>query len=154
MNERRKNEYIEIARLQNEALVLHLKTYFNNVKPFEKEYGKDICDFVATEIITLYKSFGTSSINYLTVMNSQYSKYTDWCLNEHLVKDNQNHFREIDQDTLASCLNKIRMKAMVVSEEDCTVILMRFKMFLINSYVWLYLKVYAERMPAKYLICV
>lgn len=118
MNERRKNEYIEIARFQNEALVLHLKTYFNNVKPFEKEYGKDVCDFVATEIITLYKSFGTSSINYLTVMNSQYSKYTDWCLNEHLVKDNQNHFREIDQDTLASCLNKIRIKAMVVSEEE------------------------------------
>lgn len=85
----------------------YLECQFNKVHKMEEELDKDLSNFTAYEIMEYYKMLNTSSLDTLFVMNSQFSMYTQWCLQKSLVKDNQNHFLEITMDILKCCLNKI-----------------------------------------------
>ena len=84
----------------------YLECQFNKTCKFEEELNKDLSNFTVYEIVEYYKMLNISSFDTLFVMNSQFSMYTQWCLQQNLVKDNQNHFLEITMDILKGCLNK------------------------------------------------
>lgn len=49
---------------------------------------------------------------------SQFAGYTDWCISERLVPDNQDHYRAITIDQLAQSVNKIASKNLYLTKED------------------------------------
>lgn len=117
-NEELKNRYI---KEKSESVTLpsnYLECQFNKVEKTEKEFNKDVCNFTAYEIIEYYKTLNISTFESLSVMNSHFSMYTQWCLQNNIVKDNQNHFLEIDLEQIKKCLNKIIFKRKIVSREQ------------------------------------
>lgn len=116
-NEDIKNRFIEE---KNKTTILPdkvLERLFDKTEKFENEYSKDICNFTVFEIREFYKSLCVSSEASLTMTNSYLTMYTMWCLNENLVKDNQNHFAEFGLEEILNCLNKVKEKAKIVSRE-------------------------------------
>ena len=116
-NEERKRRFIDERRDEVVLPQDYLNVQFNKTKKMENELNKDICDFTAYEIREYYKMLNVSSIQSLTVMNSQFSIYTNWCLNQSLVKDNQNHILEITYDMLNNCINKVLFDMKIVTKE-------------------------------------
>lgn len=88
---------------------------FNKAQTFETSEGKDLCNFTKHEILNMYKTFNTSSLNFLTVINSHFSLYTQWCLYQNLVDDCQNHFAEIQRDNLTLCINMLGIKKATIT---------------------------------------
>lgn len=120
-NQELKNRYIreknKTATLPNNYLVCQ----FNKVGKFEKELGKDVHDFTVYEIIEYYKILNASSLEVLACLNSQFSQYTQWCLQESLVVDNQNHYLELNLEQMRGCLNKVLTDKKIVSREQVLV---------------------------------
>lgn len=117
-NQELKERYIQE---KSETVTLpsnYLECQFNKVEKTEIELGKDVCEFTAYEIIEYYKTLNISSLESLAVMNSHFSMYTQWCLQSNIVRDNQNHFLEIDLEQIKKCINKIVFKKKIVSREQ------------------------------------
>ena len=95
----------------------YLECQFNKSFKLENELDKDISNFTVYEIIEYYKMLNSSSLDTLFVMNSQFSMYTQWCLQKSLVKDNQNHFLEMTLEHLKNCLNKALVNMKIVTRE-------------------------------------
>ena len=116
-NEKIKNRYI--AEKETEVILPnnYLIIQFNRVSEMEEELNKDVSNFTTYEIIEYYKISGFSSLESLQVLNSQFNMYTQWCLQENLVKDNQNHFLEISKDTLNSCVNKAIFDKKIINRD-------------------------------------
>lgn len=95
----------------------YLECQFNKSFKLENELDKDISNFTVYEIIEYYKMLNSSSFDTLFVMNSQFSMYTQWCLQKSLVKDNQNHFLEMTLEHLKNCLNKALVNMKIVTRE-------------------------------------
>lgn len=95
----------------------YLTKQFSKSESFEKLMGKDLCNFTKHEILNMYKTFNTSSLESLTVVNSHFSLYTQWCLYQNLVDDCQNHFAEIQKDNLMSCVNILGIKKSIITRE-------------------------------------
>lgn len=117
-NEELKKTYIK----KNEYINLNLETVmtklFDELEPIEIELNKDASNFTIFEILSFYKSLCTASLERLLVMNSQMSKYTSYCLGNSLVKDNQNHYEEIDNEILLQCVNLAKAKDQIISREE------------------------------------
>ena len=116
-NEEVKKRYI----VEKESTTLtpkdFLSRYFEKVQEFEMRFNKDVSCFTMYEIVDFYKTLNTASINSLTVLNSHFSLYTDWCLKQNMVPDCQNHFSEITHDILLTCINTMAMKKSIVTRE-------------------------------------
>ena len=95
----------------------YLECQFNKSFKLENELDKDISNFTVYEIIEYYKMLNSSSLDTLVVMNSQFSMYTQWCLQKSLVRDNQNHFLEMTIEQLKECLNKMLVNLKFVTRE-------------------------------------
>ena len=95
----------------------YLTRQFNKTEEFEVRLDKDLNSFTIYEIIDLYKTLNFVSIESLTVLNSHFVLYTDWCLRHNIVPDCQNHFMEITPDTLHNCVNTIALKKSIVTRE-------------------------------------
>ena len=96
----------------------YLECQFNKVGKFENELNKDVHDFTIYEIIEYYKTLNVSSLEVLAVLNSHLSLYTQWCLQQSIVVDNQNHFLEISLDQLKGCLNKVLIDKKIVNRQQ------------------------------------
>ena len=117
-NEERKKLFLSI---REKGLIVeegYLSFFFKRIEPYEERLNKDLCDFSTREIIDSYKMMNISSIGALKVLNSQYSIYTEWCLKENLVKDNQNHFAELNLSLLEQCINKFAFQQKVLTREQ------------------------------------
>lgn len=116
-NENIKNRYIE--NKESEVIVPkgYLQNCFKKSEPFEEELGKDISNFTAYEINNFFKTLNISSYESLLVLCNSFQQYTQWCLQQNLVKDSQNHFLEFDKDDLIACLNKIAMQNKIIPKE-------------------------------------
>lgn len=117
-NKELKERYI---REKNEAATLpnnYLICQFGKVAKFEEELGKDVHDFTVYEIVEYYKILNVSSLEILACLNSQFSQYTQWCLQESLVVDNQNHFIELSLEQMKGCLNKVLINKKIVDREQ------------------------------------
>ena len=70
----------------------YLQIQFDKVEKMEVELNKDLCNFTVYDIREYYKMLNIASIESLTNMNSQFSIYTNWCMQQNLVNDNKNNF--------------------------------------------------------------
>lgn len=116
------NEEIKLRFIseRNREVILpenYLERQFRKISDMERELNKDLSNFTFYEIIEYYKLLNIPSLDSLSVMNSQFSLYTQWCLQENLVKDNQNHFLEITMETMKSCINKALFNMKIVSKD-------------------------------------
>lgn len=95
----------------------YLYVQFNKVAEMEFELNKDASNWTAYEILEFYKLLNTSVHESLVVLNSVLSQYTQFCLENNLVKDNQNHYLECTNDILLGCINKVVFNKKVVDRE-------------------------------------
>lgn len=91
---------------------------FRITSDLEEMYGKDICNFTTPEILDVYRYFCTTSVTFLNHTNTYLSYYGQWCLQESLTHDGQNHFLEITMQTLSNCINKTGVSASIVTEKE------------------------------------
>ncbi|MDO4975508.1 MAG: hypothetical protein Q4E61_04260, partial [Alphaproteobacteria bacterium] len=103
-NEQIKQRYLdEIIQEQTNAPLI--KGYFIETEKMEMQFGKDLYDFTPKEIIQYYKYVSTSSIQFLVLLNSIFSRYTSWAIANNMVKTSQNYYETITRDVLLSCIN-------------------------------------------------
>jgi len=117
-NEELKQRYIREKRETTIIGLNFLERQFINVAGYEEELGKDLSNFTTPEIIEYYKILGSRSLESLIVINSQYSMYTQWCLQQNLVLDSQNHFLEMNNDILLQCLNQTIIDKSIVTRKE------------------------------------
>lgn len=117
-NHELKEQYISSSESRNLTIRVFLEKKFEQTEKFEKIYGTDICNFHIDQILEFYKSLCTTCYNSIAVLNSQLGLYTDWCLNNQLVTDHQNHFLEITADMMANCINKALAEAKKITREE------------------------------------
>ena len=91
---------------------------FKKTEPFEERLDKDVSNFTTYEIINMYKTLAIMSLDTIATMNSNLSMYTQWCIQENLVNDYQNHFLEITRDMMVSFVNKLAMDKKVVTRKQ------------------------------------
>lgn len=111
---------LQYIKEKNQEAVLpsnYLENQFFKVSEMEREINKDVSNFTVYEIIEYFKLLNLTSLESLKVMNSEFSMYTQWCLQKSLVVDNQNHFLEITNDILADCLNKAILNMKIISRD-------------------------------------
>lgn len=116
-NKELKQRYIEEKSMEVVLPSNYLECQFNKVSEMEIELDKDVSNFTVYEIIEYYKLLNLSSLGSLSVMNSQFSMYTQWCLQENLVIDNQNHFLEITLEHFKLCINKALFDMRIITRE-------------------------------------
>lgn len=95
----------------------YLRNKFNQMETFEDMYSKDASNFTITEIIEYYKYISTASVEVLYVLNQAMIIYTQFCINNMIVDDNQNHYLEINNNILDSCVNKTLFYSKYVTRE-------------------------------------
>lgn len=106
---------------REESVILpngYLNRWFIKTAEFEKLNQKDVSNFTYYEILDMYKTFNLNSVEVLQVLNSQLSKYTQWCLQQNLVLDSQNHFLEFKRETFLDCINILMQKLSIVTREQ------------------------------------
>jgi len=107
--------------LKNENTISCLNYYankMNNTEEYEKLFNKDLCNFTVSEILDMYRAMDFYSANTIYITNKIYADYTDWCINEGLVADSQNHYSEVTRDMTIDCINLSAMKSRVISREQ------------------------------------
>lgn len=117
-NEERKLQYI--YKKQKEVILPqnYLESCFHKTEKFETKYGKDLSEWTVKEIVSYYKYYDSKSLNVLTVLTSTFFGYTNWCIAEGLVPDGQNHFAEITQEILGTCINYMDFDDCIINRED------------------------------------
>lgn len=104
-NRQRKEDFIESYNAITTSTFL--ETIFNKTAFYEEHYEKDVCDFILSEIIELFRSYGSSSKETLRTRASILRTYTYWCIENNLSYDNINHYEELTTDHIISCVNKV-----------------------------------------------
>lgn len=104
----------EISTLPNNYLICQ----FNKVAKYEEELNKDVYDFTVSEIIEYYKTLNIASLEIIAMLNSQLSQYTQWCFNQNLIIDGQNHFIEITLEQMKTCLNKVLVIKKIITRNQ------------------------------------
>lgn len=105
---------------QKEKMVASVDyTYLQLRSAAEQEYelDKDLCNWNSYEIMDYYKCLNMTSYDSLAMKNSIYSQYTQFCLENNLVKDNQNHYLEFTREMLLSFLNKAGLEKKIVDRK-------------------------------------
>lgn len=119
-NQNKKEIYIKEKTSTTIVPPYYLNSLFNRTGEFEKKYEKDVCNFTYYEIIDMYKTWNAASLETLTIANSQLSMYTQWCMQQLMVKDGQNHFSECIKNALLECVNTIIAKKKVITRSQLT----------------------------------
>lgn len=91
---------------------------FEKSYEFEVRNNKDLYSFTANQIIEFYKFIDVKTYESLLVANINLIKYGNWALQNNLITDGQNHFNEITNETLASCINKVSIEKSIVTLEQ------------------------------------
>lgn len=91
---------------------------FSTVCPYEYQFDKDVCEWTYYEIVEYYKMQNSSSLNALSSQNAALSKYTQFCQENDLIPDGQNHFAEVTISVLEECLNKALVKKKILTREE------------------------------------
>lgn len=117
-NQELKERYRKEKESYTTVATYYFNALFKKVAPFEEELDKDISNFTTYEIINMYKTLSIMSLDTISAMNSNLSMYTQWCIQQNLVTDYQNHFLEINREMMTSFVNKLAMDRKVVSREQ------------------------------------
>ena len=99
-NKKQKTEYINYrqSKMNGTDIASVLKRYFAKTEMFEEKLNKDLYAFNTDEILLLYKSFNSTSLETLMYINSQFQIYA--------VEQNGNDdaFRQITYEQLKQCV--------------------------------------------------
>ena len=117
-NQELKERYRKEKESYTTVSTYYFSSLFKRVEPFEEQLNKDASNFTAYEIINMYKTLAIMSLDTIVTMNSNLSMYTQWCIQQNLVNDYQNHYLEMTRDMLASFINKLAMDKKVVSRKQ------------------------------------
>ena len=96
----------------------YLERLFIKTERFETELGKDVSNFTYYEIMNMYKTWNEASYEVLQVSNSHLSLYTQWCIEQSLVVDAQNHYLEFNKDMFMTCTNSMINDKKIVTREQ------------------------------------
>jgi hypothetical protein len=116
-NEEIKQRYIAEKEMTTNTPDRYLSRQFDRTEEHELRLNKDLSSFTKQEILNMYKTFNFEAVETLDVMNSHFSLYTQWCLQQNLVPDCQDHFLEMNANDWLSCINLAALKKSVVSLE-------------------------------------
>ena len=116
-----KKRYIEEKESTTSTPNGYLTRLFNKTKVFEEKLDKDVYCFTAYEIIDFYKTINIASVDSLVVLNNHLLLYVYWCLQQNLVPDCQNHFTEINNNTLLKCINTVTLEKAIITRETLNV---------------------------------
>lgn len=117
-NAEQKQRYIDKKQSEVTLAPNFLYNLFIKSAPFEESFGKDVSDWTVSEIIEFYMFIDTYSVEFLAVLHSNYSLYTNWCLTETLVADGQNHFQEVNNSDLIECVNTSLLEKTIITREE------------------------------------
>lgn len=95
----------------------YIDVQFRKSSEMEYELDKDISNWTVYEIIEYYKLLNITSYESLMCINGIFSQYTQFCLENSMVKDNQNHFLECTSEVLSGCLNKSILDKKIVTKK-------------------------------------
>lgn len=113
-----KKEFISEMSYVNMNFEIIMNEIFNRLKPYETELKKDACNFTIGEILSFYKGICTFSMERLLVITSHLKRYTRWCMGRNLVNDGQNHYEEINNEIVKTCLNTSKTERLIISREE------------------------------------
>lgn len=116
-NEERKLQFLK-EKSENSVLSNNILSVFYVMEQREKEYGRDVCEWTSEEILSFFKWYSSRSIQTLVQLQNALKIYTDWCLMNGLVKDNQNHFTEIKSSALCECVDINAMDEFIFTRDD------------------------------------
>lgn len=116
-NKELKDRYITEKRACTTIADYYFDSLFKKTELFETELNKDASCFTAYEIINMYKTLSITSLDMISAMNSNLSMYTQWCIQESLVPDSQNHYLEITREMMPTLLNKAVIDKKIVDRE-------------------------------------
>lgn len=105
-----KNKYV--------ASSYYIELQFRKCSEFERQLGKDVANWSLYEAVEYYKLLGATSLETLICLNNIFSNYCQFCIEQQLVKDNQNHFLECSSNILSECVNKLVLNQKILSRND------------------------------------
>lgn len=111
-NEEIKNRYIDT--INNPDII---RVIFSKCETIERLLEKDVYDFSERDIERLLYMINTPSVHTLTGHISQLKIYTDWAINQNLVRDGINHFA-YSTTGLERYVNKFWAEEKILSYED------------------------------------
>lgn len=116
-NEELKKRYLSEKEVTLSIPANYIDVQFRKSSETEYELDKDVSNWTIYEIVEYYKLLNMTSFESLMCLNSILSQYTQFCLENSLVRDNQNHFLECTKDVISSCLNKAIFDKKIVEKE-------------------------------------
>lgn len=112
-----KERYLELREKTLETGTQSIRRLFTKIYEYEKMLGKDVCMFNSYEITNMFYQIDTVSLNVLMNYKSVLTQYVNWCISENLTEDGQNHFEEIDVDSLICYRNTLLRQQMFMDRE-------------------------------------
>ena len=116
-NEKRKRQYLD-EKSRDAKISDNLITAFEAAEQYEEKIGHDICEWTTDQILGFYVKLATPYVQTLIVLHSSLGQYAEWCLQNGLVSDNQNHFREINSKTVHRCADVNALKDRLFTREE------------------------------------
>ena len=116
-NERQKTEYLETCKEFNIQLVQWMANVFRTTEPVERSLNKDAAEWTSAEIINYFKLISVPSLRSILQRHSQLRAYARWCGEHFLLKDNQNHYDEVDADILQLCVNNVMTDESILTKD-------------------------------------
>lgn len=116
-NEELKKRYLDEKMKNLTISINYIDVQFRKSAEMEYELDKDVSNWTIYEIIEYYKILSVTSYEFLLCLNSMFSQYTQFCLENSLVRDNQNHFLECTKEILSSCINKAILDKKIIDRE-------------------------------------
>lgn len=119
-NEKIKREYIAYRKPQRIfPSVNYLDLIFENSEPMETELNVDINSFSAQRILEYYKRLNKKDVQSLKNLNSELTEYVNWCKENGIVNDLQNHFEETKStEVLNTCINHVVNQNALLNREQ------------------------------------
>lgn len=116
-NEELKKRYIKEKEKTLGISSNYIDVQFRKAAEFEHELNKDLSNWTVYEIVEFYKILNIATFESLLCLNSSLSQYTQFCLENNLVKDNQNHYLECTADIIKGCVNKAILEKKIIDRE-------------------------------------
>ena len=116
-NKELKDRYLHEKEKMLSVTSNYIDVQFRKASEYEYELSKDVSNWTVYEIIEYYKILNMTSFESLLCLNSILSQYTQFCLENSLVRDNQNHYLECTKEVLAGCINKAILDKKIVDRE-------------------------------------
>lgn len=112
-----KERFLREKALESYESSRSAEVQFRKTAEVEFRLNKDLSNWTLYEIIDFYKLSNFTSYYTIRNVHSIFSMYTQFCLSNNLVLDNQNHFLELNDEMLLLYLNKSVLEQKILDTE-------------------------------------